>query len=178
MLRVVPEVQTDTHHAVATGHADQKFGPARRAEALDRRARLVEAEAELLIGVAGRDGVVRVRLDLGDDPQHHREPFAGVAVQPLDLVEVVDHARDAQPGDLRELRLGLRVAVEDDLPRLVARPAREVELSGGRDVDREPFLAEDPQHLGAGERLGRERHGAAPAVVRGHRADELARPSP
>jgi diaminopimelate decarboxylase len=26
MLRVVPEVQTDTHHAVATGHADQKFG--------------------------------------------------------------------------------------------------------------------------------------------------------
>jgi diaminopimelate decarboxylase len=26
MLRVVPEVHTDTHHAVATGHADQKFG--------------------------------------------------------------------------------------------------------------------------------------------------------
>src|SRR3954463_4786965 len=26
LLRVVPEVQTDTHHAVATGHADQKFG--------------------------------------------------------------------------------------------------------------------------------------------------------
>src|SRR4051795_4600686 len=26
MLRVVPEVETDTHHAVATGHADQKFG--------------------------------------------------------------------------------------------------------------------------------------------------------
>src|SRR3954469_20874524 len=26
MLRVMPEVETDTHHAVATGHADQKFG--------------------------------------------------------------------------------------------------------------------------------------------------------
>jgi diaminopimelate decarboxylase len=26
LLRVVPEVDTDTHHAVATGHADQKFG--------------------------------------------------------------------------------------------------------------------------------------------------------
>jgi diaminopimelate decarboxylase len=26
LLRVVPEVHTDTHHAVATGHADQKFG--------------------------------------------------------------------------------------------------------------------------------------------------------
>src|SRR5215210_2076476 len=26
MLRVVPEVETETHHAVATGHADQKFG--------------------------------------------------------------------------------------------------------------------------------------------------------
>jgi diaminopimelate decarboxylase len=38
MLRVVPEVETDTHHAVATGHADQKFGLtlAEAREAIDR----------------------------------------------------------------------------------------------------------------------------------------------
>ena len=38
LLRVVPEVQTDTHHAVATGHADQKFGLtlAEAAEAIER----------------------------------------------------------------------------------------------------------------------------------------------
>jgi diaminopimelate decarboxylase len=38
MLRVVPEVETDTHHAVATGHADQKFGltVAEAREAIDR----------------------------------------------------------------------------------------------------------------------------------------------
>ena len=38
LLRVVPEVHTDTHAAVATGHADQKFGLtlAEAAEAVDR----------------------------------------------------------------------------------------------------------------------------------------------
>jgi diaminopimelate decarboxylase len=38
LLRVVPEVDTDTHHAVATGHADQKFGLtlAEAAAAVDR----------------------------------------------------------------------------------------------------------------------------------------------
>jgi diaminopimelate decarboxylase len=38
LLRLVPEVETDTHHAVATGHADQKFGLtlAEATEACDR----------------------------------------------------------------------------------------------------------------------------------------------
>ncbi len=140
-------------------------------------ARLVEREPELLVGVPGRDGVVRVGLDLGHDPQHHGlRPLAGVAAEAVDLVEVVDHAHDAQLRDRRELGLGLRVAVEDDLLRLEARLAGEVQLPGGGDVDDQALLAEDPQHLGAREGLGGERDRAALAVVLGHRAQEVARP--
>ena len=101
---------------------------------------------------------------------------ARMAAEAVDLVEVVDHAHDAELGDRRELGLGLGVAVEDDLLRLVARPAGEVQLPGRGDVDRQPLLAEDPQHLGAGEGLRGERHRAALAVVIGHRAPEVAGP--
>src|SRR5215210_624579 len=42
LLRVVPGIETDTHHAVATGHADQKFGLT-VAEAEEAMARLAGA---------------------------------------------------------------------------------------------------------------------------------------
>ena len=50
MLRVVPEVETDTHHAVATGHADQKFGLT-LAEAREAIARLGAAAWADLQGI-------------------------------------------------------------------------------------------------------------------------------
>ena len=50
MLRVVPEVETDTHHAVATGHADQKFGLT-LAEAREAIARLGAADWADLQGI-------------------------------------------------------------------------------------------------------------------------------
>jgi diaminopimelate decarboxylase len=55
LLRVVPEVQTDTHHAVATGHADQKFGLT-LAEAATAAERLRGAEWADLRGIHAHIG--------------------------------------------------------------------------------------------------------------------------
>jgi diaminopimelate decarboxylase len=72
LLRVVPEVQTDTHHAVATGHADQKFGLtlAEAAEANDR------------LQAAGWADVRGVHVHIGSqlfDLAPYREAVAAIA---------------------------------------------------------------------------------------------------
>jgi diaminopimelate decarboxylase len=72
LVRVVPEVHTDTHHAVATGHADQKFGLTidEAVEALD------------LLGAAGWAEVRGVHAHIGSqlfDLAPYREAAAAIA---------------------------------------------------------------------------------------------------
>src|SRR5215211_603918 len=72
LLRVVPEVHTDTHHAVATGHADQKFGLTieEAVAALDR------------IGAGGWADVRGVHAHIGSqlfDLAPYREAVAAIA---------------------------------------------------------------------------------------------------
>jgi diaminopimelate decarboxylase len=72
LLRVVPEVHTDTHAAVATGHADQKFGLtlAEAAEAVDR------------LNAAGWADVRGVHAHIGSqlfDLAPYREAVAAIA---------------------------------------------------------------------------------------------------
>jgi diaminopimelate decarboxylase len=72
MLRVVPEVQTDTHHAVATGHADQKFGLT-----LDEARAAVER-----LGATGWAVVTGVHMHIGSqlfDLAPYREAIAAIA---------------------------------------------------------------------------------------------------
>src|SRR3954453_23546550 len=72
MLRVVPEVETDTHHAVATGHANQKFGLTLE-EAREAAARLRAAPWADLRGV---------HMHIGSqlfDPAPYREAIAAIA---------------------------------------------------------------------------------------------------
>ncbi|MEA2132879.1 MAG: diaminopimelate decarboxylase [Solirubrobacteraceae bacterium] len=72
MLRVVPEVQTDTHHAVATGHADQKFGLS-----------LDEARAALeRLGATSWAVVTGIHMHIGSqlfDLAPYREAIAAIA---------------------------------------------------------------------------------------------------
>ena len=72
MLRVVPEVQTDTHHAVATGHADQKFGLS-----LDEARAAVER-----LGATGWAGVTGIHMHIGSqlfDLAPYREAIVAIA---------------------------------------------------------------------------------------------------
>jgi diaminopimelate decarboxylase len=69
MLRVSPGIETDTHHAVATGHADQKFGLS-----------LAEAE-QAIVRLAGAD-LRGIHFHIGSqlfDLAPYREAMAAVA---------------------------------------------------------------------------------------------------
>ena len=72
MLRVVPEVETDTHHAVATGHADQKFGLT-----LDEAREAIER-----LGAAGWADLQGIHMHIGSqlfDLEPYREAIAAIA---------------------------------------------------------------------------------------------------
>ena len=73
--------------------------PSTRLSALDRLGGVGHREAELRVGLAGRDLLVGLAADVGGDPHQHRLAARAVAeralgdqpLEPLDLVEVVDH---------------------------------------------------------------------------------------
>ena len=158
LLRVVPEVQTDTHHAVATGHADQKFGLT-LAEAA--------AAAERLRG-AGWADLQGIHAHIGSqlfDLAPYREAVAAIA------------GARALPGlrPRRRARRRLHRRAPPAAGRRVGggrgrRGARAARRAGGRAVDR------------AGARAGRQRgrhalHGRVGQAARldlggGRRRDE------
>ena len=124
-----------------------------------RLARVVEAEAELAVGLAGRDRGVGVAGDVGRDADLDGLGLGAVAepLELLDVVEVVDDdVADAGLERLADLVVGLRVAVQVDALGVEAGLQRERELSAARHVAAVALLGEEPQHRGGGERLGRE----------------------
>ena len=113
--------------------------------------RLVHREAELRVGLAGGDLLVRVAAHVGRDADEHRlraprSPSAPVGDQPLqalDLVEVVDHDQpDAVAQRHPQLGLGLGVAVQHDPLGREARVQRQVQLAAGGDVAPQALLRE------------------------------------
>ena len=135
--------------------------PVDAADPLDRRRDLVHREAELRVGLAGGDLLVRLPAHVRRHADQHAAAGAS-SRQPLetiDLVEVVDHDQpDARIERHPQLRLGLRVAVQHDPLGREARVQREVQLAAGGHVAPQALLREQREHGGAGERLGGEHH--------------------
>ena len=166
-LRADVEVQPDQLERLALPQAG------------DRGRRLGDREAELRVGLPGRDLVMGVAGDAGGDPDQHLLASVKLGrdlLEPLELVERVDHdvadacvERRAQLGD------GLGVAVQVGPPRVKARAQRERELSAGGNVARQSLVGERSVDGGARERLGGEQH-VEVAVASGDRVDERARP--
>jgi diaminopimelate decarboxylase len=113
LIRVTPGVETDTHAAIATGHADAKFGlgPAHAAAAIERaRAgdRLEVAGLHLHLGSQLFDtGPFRAALtavrDLGDFEVYDLGGGLGVPYGPDDPTLAVDDYAAAIADGLREL---------------------------------------------------------------------------
>ena len=125
-------------------------------DALDRPlrpGRVAGPEAELRVELAGGDVVVGRGLDPRGDPDQHLHRLVEEALAALDLVEgVEDQVADAGPRRHQDLLVGLVVAVHVDAGRVEARGERQVELTAGGDVDRQPLLGE--QLVGGGGREG------------------------
>ncbi len=91
------------------------------------------------------------------------------ALEPVDVVEVVDHDEaDAAVHGEFEFLIGLGVSVQHEPRRIRARLDRCQDLSAACDVDVQAFFDHHPLNGGARERLRRKRHVAArPATAEG-----------
>ena len=130
----------------------------------DRLAGVVGHQAELGSRVAGRLRGVGGGLHAGDDPHQTRLPVprGDDALEPVDVVEVVDHDEaDAVFDGKCEFVVGLGVAVQDQPGRIGACLERGQDLAAARDVDVQALFDHHPLNGGARERLRRERHIAA-----------------
>ena len=84
------------------------------------------------------------------------------ALEPVDVVEVVDHDQaDAVLDRQLEFLVGLGVAVQDEPGRIGARLERGQDLAAARDVEVQALFDHHPLNGRARERLRRERHIAA-----------------
>ena len=144
-------------------------------EPLDRLARGLGREAELRVGLPGRDRVVGVAGDARGDPDQHLLPAAAeLGRDPLQPVELVAASRARcgrrpRSSASRSSDVGLGVAVQVDPRRVEAAPQRQGQLAARGDVAGQPLLGEQPVDRGARKRLGGEQHvevavagGAAP----------------
>ena len=155
----------------------------RRRDPLDRRRGLRHREAELRVGLAGRDLLVRLAAHVRRDADQHRPgalrrgPLGSQPLEAVDVVEVVDHdqadAGARAPSAARRSDWALP-CMHDPLGSK-AGAQREVQLAGGGDVTPEALLREQRHHGGAGKRLRGEDD--LEVVVAGPRAglDERAR---
>jgi len=103
---------------------------------------------------------VGVRLDAGRDAhQHALRRAGGDLLEPVDLVERVDHdVADAGGHRLGELGRALVVPVHVDPLGREAGGKREVELATRRDVAGKALVTEQPQRRRARKRLARVEH--------------------
>ena len=120
---------------------------------------LVQAKAELGVGLAGLDGRVGGRPHAGRDAHQdvlHDPAPAGGGVERLDLGERVDHdVADAVVERERELGGGLVVAVKVDVGARKAGRAGGGKLAAGGDVEGQPLLRHELDHGPAREGLAR-----------------------
>jgi diaminopimelate decarboxylase len=179
LLRVVPEVQTDTHHAVATGHADQKFGMtlAEAAEAVDRLEAAGWAE---LLGVHVHIGsqlfelapyreAVAAIAELGSFPLYdlggglaaaytaeHRPPaidewVGGVVGAAHELLGARDAELWIEPGRALVANAGVTLYTVESVKR---RESTWVAVDGGMSDNLRPMLYGAPYAADVADRLG------------------------
>ncbi len=181
MLRVVPEVETDTHHAVATGHADQKFGLT-LAEAREAIARLSAAGWADLQGIhmhigsqlfdlgPYREAIAAIaglgpfeHYDLGGGlavpyTAEHRTPsidewVAGVAGAAHELLDARAKVLVIEPGRALVANAGVTLYTVESVKR---RESTWVAVDGGMSDNLRPMLYGSPYTADVADRLGSE----------------------
>jgi diaminopimelate decarboxylase len=181
MLRVVPEVETDTHHAVATGHADQKFGLT-QAEAREAIDRLRAADWADLQGIHMHIGSQLFDLgpyreaiealaglgpfehyDLGGGlaapyTAEHRTPsidewVAGVADAAHDLLDAREKTLVIEPGRALVANAGVTLYTVESVKH---RDSTWVAVDGGMSDNLRPMLYGSPYSADVADRLGSE----------------------
>ena len=181
LLRVVPEVQTDTHAAVATGHADQKFGLtlAEAAEAVDRLnaagwadVRGVHAHiGSQLFDLAPYREAVAAIAELGPFPVYdlggglaaaytpdHRPPtvdewVTGVTSAAHELLGAREAELWVEPGRSLVANAGVTLYTVESVKR---RDSTWVAVDGGMSDNLRPMLYGSPYTADVADRLGSE----------------------
>ncbi len=179
LLRVVPEVQTDTHHAVATGHADQKFGLtlAEAADAIERlgdwgdlRGVHVHIGSQLFDLAPYREAVAAI-AGLGSFPLYdlggglaaaytaeHRPPsvdewVAGVTSAAHELLGARESELWIEPGRALVANAGVTLYTVESVKR---RASTWVAVDGGMSDNLRPMLYGAPYAADIADRLGAE----------------------
>src|SRR5215210_5841941 len=181
LLRVVPEVEADTHHAVATGHADQKFGLtlAEAAEAVDRLSAAAWADlcgvhvhiGSQLFDLAPYREAVAAIAELGAFPVYdlggglaaaytaeHRPPsvdewVAGVAGAAHELLGAEGAELWIEPGRALVANAGVTLYTVESVKR---RDSTWVAVDGGMSDNLRPMLYGAPYSADVADRLGTE----------------------
>ena len=181
LLRVVPEVQTDTHHAVATGHADQKFGLTleEAAAAVDRLnaagwadVRGIHAHiGSQLFDLAPYREAVAAIAELGPFPVYdlggglaaaytpeHRPPsvdewVAGVTGAAHELLGAREAELWVEPGRSLVANAGVTLYTVESVKR---RESTWVAVDGGMSDNLRPMLYNAPYSADVADRLGSE----------------------
>src|SRR4051794_5262329 len=188
LLRVVPEVHTDTHHAVATGHADQKFGMTldEAATAVDRlheagwadlRGIHVHIGSQLFDLAPYREAVAAIAAlgpfpvyDLGGGlaapyTAEHRPPsadewVAGVTGAAHELLDARESELWIEPGRALVANAGVTLYTVESVKH---RDSTWVAVDGGMSDNLRPMLYGAPYTADVADRLG------PPAEGRGRR---------
>jgi diaminopimelate decarboxylase len=181
LLRVVPEVHTDTHAAVATGHADQKFGLtlAEAAAAVDRLnaagwadVRGIHAHiGSQLFDLAPYRDAVAALAELGPFPVYdlggglaaaytpeHRPPsidewVAGVTGAAHELLDAREAELWIEPGRALVANAGVTLYTVESVKR---RDSTWVAVDGGMSDNLRPMLYGAPYSADVADRLGSE----------------------
>jgi diaminopimelate decarboxylase len=181
LLRVVPEVHTDTHAAVATGHADQKFGLtlAEAAAAVDRLnaagwadVRGIHAHiGSQLFDLAPYREAVAALAELGPFPVYdlggglaaaytpeHRPPsvdewVAGVTGAAHELLDAREAELWIEPGRALVANAGVTLYTVESVKR---RDSTWVAVDGGMSDNLRPMLYGAPYSADVADRLGSE----------------------
>ena len=181
LLRVVPEVHTDTHAAVATGHADQKFGLtlAEAAAAVDRLnaagwadVRGIHAHiGSQLFDLAPYREAVAALAELGPFPVYdlggglaaaytpeHRPPsvdewVAGVTGAAHELLDAREAELWIEPGRSLVANAGVTLYTVESVKR---RDSTWVAVDGGMSDNLRPMLYGAPYSADVADRLGSE----------------------
>jgi diaminopimelate decarboxylase len=181
LLRVVPEVQTDTHHAVATGHAEQKFGLtlAEAAQAVDRLAEAGWADVRgvhvhigsQLFDLAPYREAVAAIAELGPFPlydlggglaaaytREHRPPsvdewVAGVTSAAHELLGAREAELWIEPGRSLVANAGVTLYTVESVKR---RASTWVAVDGGMSDNLRPMLYGAPYSADIADRIGAE----------------------
>jgi diaminopimelate decarboxylase len=181
LLRVVPEVHTDTHAAVATGHADQKFGLtlAEAAQAVDRlnaagwadvRGIHAHIGSQLFDLAPYRDAVAAI-AELGPFPVYdlggglaaaytpeHRPPsiaewVAGVVGAAHELLGAQEAELWIEPGRALVANAGVTLYTVESVKR---RDSTWVAVDGGMSDNLRPMLYGAPYTADVADRVGGE----------------------